>query len=77
MRVLKIIWAEVNSSSALKYVLTDLKKLQKEFTERAFFEVQLLSVLLILFAVILIFSFKFVTILTGTLLCVAIYSVDW
>jgi NADH-quinone oxidoreductase subunit N len=77
LRVLKIIWIEVNSRSALKFVLIDMKKIQQAAAERTFFAVRALSGLLVFSAAIFLISFKFIIIITGTLLCVAVYSVDW
>jgi NADH-quinone oxidoreductase subunit N len=77
LRIIKVIWIEVGPSSALQYALTDMKKIQKAAVGRTFFAAQLLSTLLVISVLALILSFKFIVLLSSTLLCVAIYSVDW
>jgi hypothetical protein len=53
-----------------------MKKIQKAAVGRTFFAAQLLSTLLVISVLALILSFKFIVLLSSTLLCVAIYSVD-
>jgi len=77
LRVLKIIWIEVNDVGALKYVLTDIKKTQNVVMERTFFIVKILCVALVISVFCIIFTFQLIIALTSTLYCVALYSVDW
>lgn len=77
IRVLRVIWLETSDGASAKYSLTDIAKLKDISLGKTFFAVRLIASCLALFSITVLYSFKIIVALTGTLWCIANYTLDW